>query len=155
MKIVWGIHILVVGILIGILATSIYGTVQYPLGTATERISPQNHVPDSKIEVYGDRVILRIDNPKWATFADTNSMDPVFDAGNHAIQIVPSSPDQIEVGDIVTYKKGDKNIIHRVVEKNIDEQGWYFRVQGDNNPVPDSGKVRFEDITRLVVAVVY
>lgn len=150
-----GFLILVIGVLIGLISTQLMTAVQYPLGNAPERISPRDHITEDSIEVYNDRVVIRIDNAKWATFADTNSMDPVFDRGNNAIQIVPQSPDQIEVGDIITYRSGERLIIHRVVEKGIDGSGWYFIVQGDNNPTPDPDKVRFEDITRLVVAVVY
>ena len=155
MKYVWGTLLLTIGVLIGLVTTSLFGAVQYPLGAATERISPSDHVPENNIEVYQDRVIIRLDNPKWATFADTNSMDPVFDKGNNAVQIVPTSPDQIAVGDIISYQHNGKVIIHRVIEKGLDGQGWYFTVQGDNNASPDPVQVRFEDITRVVVAIVY
>lgn len=155
MKIVQGGILLAIGILIGLLSTTFYTTVQYPLGTVAERISPGDHVPENDIEVYSDRVVIRLDNPKWASFADTNSMDPIFDKGNNAIQITPKDPDQIQVGDIISYKKDNTVIIHRVIEKGIDGQGVYFIVKGDNNPSPDPGKIRFEQITRLTVAVVY
>jgi hypothetical protein len=155
MKIVQGALLLAIGCLIGILAASLLGSVQYPLGSGHERLSPGDHIAEQSIQVYEDRVVISLDDARWATFADTNSMDPVFDAGNNAIQIVPSSPDQIQVGDIISFRSGGRVIIHRVVEKNIDQNGWYFITQGDNNNVPDPGKVRFEDVTRLTVAIIY
>jgi hypothetical protein len=155
MKIVYGAILLTIGVLIGILSTQLLTAVQYPLGANTERVSPADHIDEDHIEVYTDRVVIRLDDPKWATFADTNSMDPIFDKGNNAIQIIPNNPDQIAVGDIISYRTNGKVIIHRVIEKGIDGEGWYFIAKGDNNPVADPGKVRFEDITRLTVAVIY
>jgi signal peptidase I len=82
-------------------------------------------------------------------------MDPIFDKGSNAIQIEPQSPSDVEVGDIITYRDGNRLIIHRVIDKGIDGQGWYWRVQGDNNPSADPVTLRFDDITRVVVAIVY
>ena len=156
MKTTQGLMLLTIGALIGILSTLLSTSVQYPLGTgAIERTSPSDHITEDQIKVYSDKVVISLENAKWASFADTNSMDPVFDKNNNAIQIVPNDPDQISVGDIISYRKNDKTIIHRVIEKGIDGEGWYFIVKGDNNKEADPGKVRFEDITRLTVAVIY
>ena len=155
MRIIGGFLLLVIGVLIGVLSTALYNGVQYPLGSAVDRISPANHVPESDIQLYNDEVVIKLDNPQWASFAATHSMDPVFDAGNHAIQVVPQSADDIQVGDIISYKYNDEVIIHRVIEKGIDSQGVYFIVKGDNNPTPDPDKVRFDQVTRLTVAIIY
>ncbi len=155
MKLLNGAILVAIGFLIGLLSTQLYSSVQYPLGAAPERISPQDRISESNIQVLPDKVVLNLEGAKWATFADTNSMDPIFDKGANAIQIEPKSVNDIEVGDIVTYKRGDRLIIHRVIEKNIDAEGWYFIVKGDNNATPDAGKIRFDDITRVVVAIVY
>ena len=84
-------------------------------------------------------------------------MDPVFDYGSNAIEIKPQSPEQIHVGDIVSYnsKYASGSIIHRVIEINQDEDGWYCLMKGDNNPYRDPEKVRFEQVQRLVVAIIY
>ena len=155
MKIAGGIILVTIGVLLGVLGSALSSSLQYPLGSAPDRVSPSTHIPEQNIEVYNNEVIIKLDNPKWASFAATHSMDPVFDAGNHAIQIVPQSPDDIKVGDIISYQYQDKVIIHRVIEKGIDGQGWYFIVKGDNNPTPDPDKVRFEQVTRVVVAIIY
>jgi len=64
-----------------------------------EKPSPQDWLSEDDIRVYSDRVILDIDNPQWARFTDTNSMDPLFDEDSNAIEIVPQTPEQIEAGD--------------------------------------------------------
>jgi signal peptidase I len=130
--------------------------VQYPSGSALERTSPQDRVSEKDIQVYQDRIVINLEGAQWARFADTNSMDPVLDNGANAIQVQPASMDEIEVGDIISYRHSSgKTIIHRVIEKNVDGQGWYVIAKGDNNPLADPDKVRFEQISRVVVAIIY
>lgn len=124
--------------------------------TATlERDSPFDRIKEDQILVYPDRVVIDLKNAEWSTFTDTNSMDPVLDAGTNAIQIVPKSPADIHIGDIASYETEYGIIIHRVVDIGYDENGWYAVFKGDNNALPDPAKVRFEQIKRVVVALIY
>ncbi len=122
-----------------------------------ERISPSDWIKQDQIDIFKDRVVITLDNPQWAVFTDTNSMDPVIDANAHAIEIIPQSPDQINLGDIVSYDSEyvDGAVIHRVIEVGEDEDGWYIRTKGDNNSLEDPGKIRFEQILRVLVAIIY
>jgi hypothetical protein len=126
-------------------------------GTTDEVPSPNDWVKERQILVYDSQVILDIQNAEWASFTDTHSMEPVLSARTNAIEIVPKNADQIKVGDIVSYesKYADGIIIHRVIEKNEDADGVYFIFKGDNNPTSDPGKIRFDQIKRVVVAIVY
>lgn len=125
--------------------------------TNEEKPSPYNWISEGDIYVYEDRVVLNIKNAEWATFTDTNSMDPTFDYGSNAIEIVPETPNQIHVGDIVSYnlRGSDSIIIHRVIETAFDELGWYMKTKGDNNARADPDKIRFDQVKRIVVAIVY
>lgn len=122
-----------------------------------ERASPFDRIGEENIHVDKDRIIINLQNAEWSRFTDTNSMDPTIDQGTNAIQIVPQKPEEIHVGDIVSYKSeyADGTIIHRVIETGIDEKGWYCLMKGDNNPKQDPGKVRFSQIKRIVVAIIY
>ena len=125
-------------------------------GGPIERPSPSDWIAESQIEMRPDGVFVKFNNPQWAILADTNSMDPVFDAGSHLIQAFPSSPDQIHVGDIVSYDSPvGFTIVHRVLEIGNDDEGWYAIIKGDNNPTPDPWKVRWDMITRVTVAIIY
>ena len=108
-----------------------------------------------QIKVYDDKIIIDVQGAQWANFADTNSMDPFLDEGSNALQLVPTSAEDIHVGDIVSYKKGDSRIIHRVIYIGEDEDGTYFVLKGDNNPTSDPGKIRFEQIDRILFAIIY
>lgn len=129
----------------------------FPLDSSmpVERASPQDWISEDKIKVYSDKVEIKLDNAQWARFLGTNSMDPLFDETSNAIEIVPTSADQLRVGDIVSYQYGDSAVIHRIVEIGQDESGWYAIFKGDNNPSNDPKKVRWNQIKRVLVAVIY
>lgn len=153
---------IVVSFLLGLVTSQalMLDNVQLPrsplqLTEAAERASPQDWISESDIRVYNDKVEISLQEAKWAKFADTNSMDPVFDKGANAIQIVPQRAQDLEVGDIITYDYNGRKIIHRIVDIQQDSQGYYFTVKGDNNNAPDPVQVRFEDIERVVVAIIY
>lgn len=123
---------------------------------STEQASPADRIQEDQIKVYADRVILNIEGALWSSFTNTNSMDPSLDIGANALQLIPQQPNDVEVGDIISYTNAQgERIIHRVVYKGSDREGVYFIVKGDNNDVSDPGKVRFEQIDRVVFAIIY
>ena len=63
--------------------------------------------------------------------------------------------ESLQIGDIISYSKGENIIIHRIVNKDYDEKGLYFVLKGDNNPLSDPGKVRADQILGKVVAIFY
>jgi len=147
----------IIGIILGNL---IYGSfvsddnIQYAIG-GIEKASPQDWIAEEDIKVYSSGVFVELEDARLAKFADTNSMDPLFDQGANAIEIIPKTSDEIKVGDIVAYEYDDMLVVHRVVEINEDEQGIYFIMKGDNNSTNDPDKIRFDQIKRVVVAVIY
>ena len=84
-------------------------------------------------------------------------MDPVFDIGANTIQIVPKSEKDVHVGDIVSYRSRYSKgiIIHRVHDIDYDKKGWYMIAKGDNNFLKDPGKIRFDQIKSLTIAIIY
>lgn len=122
-----------------------------------DKSSPSDWIKESQIKVYDDKVVIEIEGAQWARFTDTKSMDPVLDSDANAIEIVPKSAESIHVGDIISFNTEytDGTIIHRVIEKGTDEDGIYFITKGDNNANADPGKVRFSQVQRLLVAIIY
>lgn len=161
------IKVFIIGIIfsLGFLSSNIFANVntEIPLSTQTnddrtdERASPSDWIKENQILVYNSQVVLDLKNAEWATFTDTHSMEPVLSSRSNAIEVRPKSTDDIQVGDIVSYNSeyAEGIIIHRVIEKNTDEKGVYFILKGDNNPHPDPGRIRFDQIVRVVVAIVY
>ena len=124
---------------------------------AKELPSPGDWIKERQIHVYNDKVVIDIEDPVWAGFYNTNSMDPIIDETSNAIEIVPESEDDIQVGDVVSYVSEEdySTIIHRVVEIGYDKKGKYFVMKGDNNATEDPEKVRFNQIERVLVAIIY
>lgn len=169
------ITLIVTAFLLGMAVQGLYGAVAeaYPTlasGASTGSISlssltnpkevssPFARISQDKIHVLKDRVVIEMNNPQWATFTDTNSMDPVFDAGHYALQVVPETENDIHIGDIISYEFpgiSQGNLIHRVIQVGSDSNGWYAITKGDNNTLPDPGRVRFKQIKRVVAAIVY
>jgi hypothetical protein len=124
---------------------------------AKEINSPSNHIEKDQIHVFKDRVVIEIPGVQWAEFTDTNSMDPFLDIEANSFEIAPKSTKEVQVGDIISYKPTNFNglIVHRVVETGFDNKGWYCIVKGDNLTSEDPGKVRFDQISGVLVGVVY
>jgi len=140
--------------------SNLNGANQSPASTSAnplERDSPSDWISENQIKVTKENVVVDLQNAVWATFTDTHSMEPVLSANANALEIVPTSTEQIHVGDIVSYesKLVDGTIIHRIIEIGSDSQGWYAIFKGDNLAKPDPEKVRWEQIRRIVVAIIY
>lgn len=120
-------------------------------------LSPSDSISESQILVYDNQVIIRIPNAQWASYLDTNSMNPVLNSDSNGIEIVPKSINEIHVGDIIAYETKWNNIpvVHRVVDIKEDELGTFFVLKGDNNEKPDPVKVRFDQIRYKLVAIIY
>ena len=121
-----------------------------------EQLSPADHIKEDQIRIEDDKVIITIKNARLAAFADTNSMDPFLDETSNAIQIIPESPDQIHLGDIISYNSAQGDIIiHRVVNMGEDENGIFYITKGDNNSSPDDKLIRFQQVRYITVGIIY
>lgn len=127
-----------------------------PITSTLERASPSDWIKESDIELSYDKVIINVNKPRWSKFTDTNSMDPVLDTNANAIEIIPKKPADLQVGDIIAYDSAYSSgtLIHRIVKIGNDGE-WYVIAKGDNNPANDPGKIRFHQIKRVVVAIIY
>ncbi len=140
-----------------------------PFGTglaSLNEVAPSDWISEDDIIVLEDRIILRVVNATLSDYATSGSMRPLFDFGANGIRIVPESEDDINVGDIVSFRFGSQLdsfrhqtgrgelVVHRVVDKGVDGEGVYFVTKGDNGLV-DDGKIRFEDIEYVTIGVIW
>lgn len=147
----------ILGFLIAMLVNPyFYPNLEHPLTSLAigKASAPSDFVKESSIEIYGDKVILRIENASLSAYASTGSMRPIFDMGANGLRVAPNSPEEISIGDIITFEREGILIIHRVIDKGIDKDGIYFITRGDNNFYSD-GKIRFEDIKYKTIGILY
>lgn len=79
----------------------------------------------------------------------SESMEPILHRGDLLFVLNADDP---KVGDIVIYQRSDVKytIVHRIIE--INENGYI--IKGDNNPAPDPGIVKKEQIIGKVLFAV-
>jgi signal peptidase I len=79
----------------------------------------------------------------------SDSMEPILHRGD---LLFVTGADDFQVNDIVIYQRSDVQytIVHRIIE--IQEDGYV--IKGDNNPVPDAGIVKQEQIIGKVLFAV-
>jgi hypothetical protein len=136
-----------------------------------EKPSPVNRIPAADVQVLpgagpgGAGALLQArlgptvkPGDVWVTpVADSNSMDPWFDATDRVV-LVKSDGSDVKAGDVVIYaKEGDDSdlIIHQVVAEATDGQGAYFVCKGLNNALADAARVRPAHVRWVMVGVLY
>lgn len=76
----------------------------------------------------------------------SDSMKPTIDE-NDVIIIKQSTIDEIDEGDIVTFKKQDGTIVtHRIIKKIDSEDGRKYITKGDNNYYEDKEPIEYSQI---------
>jgi len=121
----------------------------------TDQPSPAIRIPLSDIIVKQDQIIINIPDVQHGIIAASKSMDPLLDENSVVLEVTPKEPIDVHIGDIIIFDVSGQRIIHRVVDINLDEEGWYAITRGDNNPYVDPYRVRFNQILGIVVGIVY
>lgn len=75
----------------------------------------------------------------------SGSMEPKYSVGD-LIYVKPTQPEEIKVGDAITFVLNEDLVVatHRVV--GIDEEGGHFYTKGDANDDPDLAPVSFKNL---------
>jgi signal peptidase I len=100
---------------------------------------------------------MNADNPNYKPKVSiytivSPSMTPNINVYDVVVNVRPEHPNDIQVGDIITYKSTaatseGMTITHRVIAKNQLPDGTYeYLTQGDNNSEPDSVYVTYNHI---------
>lgn len=108
---------------------------------------------------------LNSDNEDYVPFISlytivSPSMTPVIDVYDVVVNVKISRPENIEVGDIITFKSKSSlsqgmTITHRVIEIKENINGQYeYVTQGDNNSEPDDGTVKFENVIGKEICII-
>lgn len=88
------------------------------------------------------------------------SMNPVIKVYDVVVNIKPSGPEDIEIGDIITYVSTNSTsegmtITHRVVAITKAENGNYeYQTQGDNNSEPDGVLVTYDNVIGKEIMII-
>jgi signal peptidase I len=116
--------------------------------------SPSDWINEEEIIIFEDEILIRVANVSLSRYASTGSMSPTFGGGANGLVIIPQNENEIDIGDVVSFRSLEGLIVHRIIEQGIDEEGTYFITRGDNNGFAD-GKIRFEDIEHVLIGILY
>tara|TARA_Y100000310_G_scaffold270603_1_gene284570 strand:+ start:7323 stop:7820 length:498 start_codon:yes stop_codon:yes gene_type:complete len=126
----------------------------FGLAGVNSNLAPSDFIKEKDIQIHDNEIIINVKDASLSRYASTGSMIPVLDEGSNGIRVVPSSENEVNEGDIITFKQDNLLIVHRVVEKGEDSNGTYFITKGDNNSLSDE-KIRFKDIKYITIGVLY
>jgi len=133
----------------------VYGSeMPFAIASNASKKAPNDLISENQIEVLPNKIIINVEGASLSRYAPTGSMKPVLDEGSNGIRIKPASEDDIDVGDIISFRNEGYLIVHRVIDKSFDEQGVYFITKGDNSLLND-GKVRFKNIEYITIGVIW
>ncbi|MGC9148327.1 MAG: signal peptidase I [Sulfolobales archaeon] len=80
----------------------------------------------------------KLSNTHFLAVVEGRSMEPTLNTGDIVFMIPISDPREINVGDVIVFKRPNGElIIHRVIEIKIYKDSYYYVTKGDNNPIPD------------------
>lgn len=83
----------------------------------------------------------------------SGSMEPNINIGD--IVITKESDEELQIGDVISYRKGQSVITHRITNIIKEENGdTKYRTKGDNNNTEDSEEILIENIEGKVIKVV-
>lgn len=81
----------------------------------------------------------------------SGSMEPALPVGS-LVFLERVQPEQVKVGDVISYHVGNARVTHRVVEVGKDATGAPgFQTKGDANAEPDAGMVAASTVDRREV----
>jgi len=75
----------------------------------------------------------------------SGSMEPTIPVGSIVI-VKKVNPEDVKVDDVIAFQTGESRTIHRVVEKVVEDDSFYFRTKGDANEDPDPWIVKPQDV---------
>lgn len=118
-------------------------------------VAPQSRVDISSVVISENAAMINVANLTPGIIAPTGSMYPLLQEDTIVLEQQPASHNDLLPGDIIVFEYKDTRIIHRIVQVGWDDEGWYAMTKGDNNPLQDPSKVRFESVKGVVVGIIY
>jgi signal peptidase len=117
-----------------------------------ESITPPNKVGTiiGVTLVAGIALVISGITPLGITAIASNSMMPAFDKGSAVITIKVKET-ELKEGDIISFNKGNKKIIHRInsIEETDGEKRYYTK--GDANRTVDDSYITYKDIDNKII----
>jgi hypothetical protein len=127
--------------------------------TKAPTVESPSKITRDELHFFSNRTQIDLTNYTWIYFnkSETDSMYPAIKKNSHAIGLEVDEETQISVGDIIYFEVPGvaDAYAHRVVEEGSDELGEYFITKGDNNRQRDNIRIRRDQISYIIAAIIY
>ncbi len=75
----------------------------------------------------------------------SGSMEPAVQVGSIVVT-QKIDVDNVNAGDIIVFHRSDSKTLHRVIDKIVENESYYFKTKGDANEDPDPWIVQPEQV---------
>ncbi|MEM3154376.1 MAG: signal peptidase I [Candidatus Woesearchaeota archaeon] len=125
------------------------------LATTDAEVESTQRIPFESIKVYADRVEIGYAGLNYAT-VNSNSMAPIITDKSVVFEKVPESPDEIKVGDVISFYEPSENaiVLHAVIEVLDANEGTFYKTKGLANPEADPWLVPYDNVKGIMVGTV-
>jgi signal peptidase I len=125
------------------------------LATTDVAVESTQRIPFESINVYSDHVQIDYPGLKYARVI-SDSMAPLLTHDSIVFEKSPSSPDEIHIGDIISFYEPSRNgiVLHMVIGIIYADDTVYYQTKGIANENADNWLVPFENVEGIMVGTV-
>jgi len=83
----------------------------------------------------------------------SGSMEPAVPVGSIVVT-QKIDVDNVKAGDIIVFQRSDSKTLHRVIDKIVENDSYYFKTKGDANEDPDPWTVQPEQVNGALLLTI-
>ena len=84
-------------------------------------------------------------NGYYSSIIMSGSMEPTIPVGSIVV-VERVNPEDVKVNSIIVFQRSDLKTLHRVIDKIVENDTYYFKTKGDANENPDPWVVQPDQI---------
>jgi len=150
-----GVVISIALLIIGFSLSNVPLAAEQRVATTDIAVESTQRIPFDAIKVYPEEVRIQYPGLRYARVT-SDSMAPLITHDSIVFEKVPTSADEIHVGDIISFYEPtiDKVVLHMVIGIIEQDGQQYFQTKGAANPDEDAWLVPFEHVKGIFVGTV-
>ena len=150
-----GVVFSLIAIIVGILVSPHVAPSEDRFALSESSVLSQQKIPFDAIKVYNDEVRIETSGIRYAK-VNSNSMAPIITDTSTVLEKVPSSENEISVGDVISFYEPsvDKIVLHAVIDIVAKDSQTLYKTKGTANPEADPWLVPFENVKGVLVGVI-
>ncbi len=122
------------------------------LATTDAAVESTQRIPFDAFTVYPDKVLVDYPGLRYARVS-SDSMAPIITHDSVVFEKSPGSPDDIHIGDFISFYEPSVNgiVLHMVIGITDGGNGVFYQTKGVANPEADPWLVPYENVKGIMV----